>query len=278
MWAFYLCLNVFVVYNNYKQGMRYVGNSFRTCFEESYCFGLIELLNRNFGPTSNIACSMFYGRWYKNAGLAGAERTLRFLDETRDSVPGRRRRRGRLSRLVRYFSPVSVCFYLVCLYFYVSVAPPVIVVLYWMNTMGQVAIYMLVFIQYYVFERGFARVNDLVETVTVVRPPRSARLSLVRLSDTYSELCTLVDHVNRAYAPDMLLQWVYNIIRIIMVVFRLLEIASSLNGPLVSPTSYLVVEHLGELFIFVLHTSCTCTIGERLSSQVSNAFVREPMK
>lgn len=264
------------MYNNYVEGVRYVGESFRTCFEDSYCFALIELLNRNIGPSSNVWCSMFYGRRSKTAGLAGTERTLRFLDETRE--PGVASD-GRLSRLFMVYSPVSLCLYLVFSHFYMSMVPPAIVIMYWTNAMGQMVVYMLVFTQYYVLERGFARVNDLIETiadrgcvdsvefaagVNDVRRP-----SLARLTDKYDELCTLVDHVNEAYAPEMLLQGLYNIIRVIMVVFRLLEIVSLPDGPLTTVTSYLAVEHVGELFMFVLHTMCMCTVGERLSREVN---------
>lgn len=264
VWAFYACLNAFVVYYNYVEGVRYMDGSLRTCFEESYCFALIELFNRNLGPTSNVVCSMFYGRRYKCAGLTGAERTLRFLDETRGPASP-----GRLSRVFRFYSVASVAAYLTFTIFYMAMVPPVIIVAYWASSMGQVVVYMLVFVQYYVLYRGFQRVNDLVEVADVTgRPPTAARPSLARLCDVYDELCTLVEHVNRAYAPEMLLQWAYNIVRVIMVVFRLCEIVSALDGPLASVTSYLIVEHVGELFLFVLHTSCTCVVGERLSREV----------
>lgn len=123
--------------------------------------------------------------------------------------------------------------------------------------------------QYYVLMRGFRRVNELVDAVDATRDPAGARLSLVRLSGTYDELCALVETVNRAYAPEMLVQWLYNIVRVIMVVFRLLEIASQ-GADAGDPASYLIaVEHVGELVMFAVHTSCTCTVGERLSAEVS---------
>lgn len=123
--------------------------------------------------------------------------------------------------------------------------------------------------QYYVLMRGFRRVNELVDAVDATRDPAGARLSLLRLSGTYDELCALVETVNRAYAPEMLVQWLYNIVRVIMVVFRLLEIASQ-GADAGDPASYLIaVEHVGELVMFVVHTSCTCTVGERLSAEVS---------
>lgn len=266
VWVLYACLNVYVVHYNYLEGVWYVAGSFRTCFEESYCFALIELLNRNLGPSSNVMCSMFYGRWHKIAGLAGAERTLQFLDDTQDAVP-LADRRG-LSRAVWYAAPASLAAYASMSQFYMILVPPTVVVAYWFNGMGQMVVYILVFVQYYVLARGFSRVNDMVEALDVARDPVSAGRSLARLTSVYDELCTLAGHVNRAYAPEMLLQWAYNIIRVIMVVFRLMEIASSLDGPMAWATSYLLVQHLGELFIFVVHTSCVCTVGDRLSSEV----------
>ncbi|XP_060870232.1 uncharacterized protein LOC132944766 [Metopolophium dirhodum] len=265
VWMLYACLNVYVVHYNYLEGVRYVAGSFRTCFEESYCFALIELLNRNLGPSSNVMCSMFYGRWHKIAGLAGAERTLQFLDDTRDAVP-LADRRG-LSRAVWYAAPASLAAYASMSQIYMILVPPTVVAAYWFNGMGQMVVYILVFVQYYVLARGFSRVNDMVEALDVARDPVSAGRLLARLTSVYDELCTLAGHVNRAYAPEMLLQWAYNIIRVIMVVFRLMEIAYSLDGPMAWATPYLLVQHLGELFIFVLHTSCVCTVGDRLSSE-----------
>lgn len=120
--------------------------------------------------------------------------------------------------------------------------------------------------QYYVLMRGFRRVNALVDAVDVSRDPDGSGPALYQLCGTYDDLCAAVDDVNAAYAPEMLVQWLYNIVRVIMVVFRLLEIASSTDGG--SP-AYLIVEHVGELFMFVLHTSCTCTVGARLSAEAS---------
>lgn len=262
VWTLYACLNVYVVHYNYMEGVRYVDGSFQTCFEESYCFALIELLNRNVGPSSNVVCSMFYGRWYKIAGLAGAERTLRFLNDTRDAPPADHRG---LSRVVWYAAPASLAAYASLSQFYMQMVPPAVVIAYWFNGMGQMVVYVLVLVQYYVLARGFSRVNDMVEALEVARDPSSAGLSLTWLTGVYDELCTLAGYVNRAYTPEMLLQWAYNIIRVIMVMFRLLEIADS---PMASVTSYLVLQHLGELLIFVVHTSCMCTIGQRLSSEV----------
>ncbi|KAL5239999.1 hypothetical protein ACI65C_007409 [Semiaphis heraclei] len=265
VWMLYACLNVYVVHYNYVEGVRYVDGSFQTCFEESYCFALIELLNRNVGPSSNVMCSMFYGRWHKLAGLAGAERTLQFLDDTRDAVS---MTNGRdLSRAVWYAAPASLAAYASFSYLYTILVPPSVVVAYWFNGMGQMVVYILVFVQYYVLAHGFGRVNDMVEALDVAHDPASAGQSLARLIGVYDELCTVASHVNRAYAPEMLLQWAYNIVRVIMVVFRLMEIVSSLDGHLAQYTSYLLVQHLGELSIFVLHTSCVCTVGDRLSGE-----------
>lgn len=255
--------------------MKYVGTSFKTCFEESYCFALIELFNRNIGPTSNIICTIFYGQRLKSVGLAGVERTLRFLDETNELVPPANRH---LSLAVKFIGPVSVFLYEIQSLFYMSMVPPIIVVIYWANSMGQVTVYLLIFTQYYVLFRGFKRVNDLVDTMNVNRDLNANRLMLTRLSDVHDDLCTLVEHVNYAYAPEMLLQWPYNIVRVTMVLFRLLEIVSTLNGPLASLTSYLIVEHVGELFMFVLHTSCMCTVGERLSTEVGGTRFNTPIQ
>lgn len=262
VWTLYACLNVYVVHYNYVEGVRYVDGSFQTCFEESYCFALIELLNRNVGPSSNVVCSMFYGRWHKIAGLAGAERTLRFLNDTRDAPPADHRG---LSRAVWYAAPASLAAYASVSQFYMKMVPPAVVIAYWFNGMGQMVVYVLVLVQYYVLARGFNRVNDMVEALEVARDPSSAGRSLTWLAEVYDELCTLAGYINRAYTPEMLLQWAYNIVRVIMVMFRLLEIA---DGPMASVTPYLVVQHLGELLIFVVHTSCMCTIGQRLSSEV----------
>jgi len=154
-----------------------------------------------------------------------------------------------------------------------QMVPPAVVTAYWFNGMGQMVVYVLVFVQYYVLARGFGRVNDMVEALDVARDPASAGRSLTRLASVYDELCTLAGHVNRAYAPEMLLQWAYNIVRVIMVMFRLLELVSSLDGPMASVMPYLLVQHFGELFIFVVHTSCTCTVGDHLSGEVGTYYL-----
>jgi len=210
---------------------------------------------------------MFYGRWHKLAGLAGAERTLQFLYDTRDAA-SLANRHGGLSRAVWYAAPASLAAYASLSQLYMILVPPTVVVAYWFNGMGQMVVYILVFVQYYVLARGFGRINDMVESLDVARDPASAGRSLARLTGVYDELCTVAGHVNLAYAPEMLRQSAYNIVRVIMVVFRLLEIASSLDGQVASFTPYLLIQHLGELFIFVLHTSCVCTVGDRLSGEV----------
>lgn len=262
---------MFTLYYNYLEAKKYVGKSFKTCFEESYCFALIELFNRNTGPMTNIVCSMFYGRWRKNVGLAGVERTLRFLEKTQELPPTVD---GHLSKAVKYIGPVSLFLYLMFMLFYTSMVSPIVIFIYWINGMGTMTVYLLVFTQYYVLFRGFKRVNDLIDTMDVNRNSNATRLMLTWLSDVHDELCTLVQHVNYAYTPEMLFQWLYNIIRVIMILFRLLEIGSTLNGPLASLTSYLFVEHMGELFLFMLHTSCMCTVGERLSKEVGGRFLK----
>lgn len=264
----FACLNAFVVRYNYTEGVSYVGDSFVACYGESYCFAVIELFNRNIGPSSNVACSMFCGRAHKSAGLAGTERALRFLERTRD--PDDPDGGGHLSQLVRFVAPASLCLYLAFSHFYMAMVPPALVVAYWANAMGQVVVYLLVFVQYHVLERGFARLDRLLLLRLRAGTVDARRLPLSRLADAHDELCALVDRVNTAYAPELLLQWMYNIVRVIMVAFRLLEIASSLQGddPIASHTKYLIVEHVGELFMFALHTTCTCTVGERLSAQV----------
>lgn len=144
VWSVYAAVDAFTAYYNYTEGVTYVAGSFRTCFEESYCFALIELLNRNVGPTSNVACSALYGRRRKNAGLAGSERALRFLAGTRAAAPPADRP---LSRCVRLITPASLAVYLATTHFYMALVPAVLVYLYWFNGMGQLVVYMLVFTQ-----------------------------------------------------------------------------------------------------------------------------------
>ncbi|CAI6365524.1 unnamed protein product [Macrosiphum euphorbiae] len=149
-------------------------------------------------------CSMFYERWHKIAGLAGPERTLRFLDNTRDEVQ-LADRRG-LSRVVWYAAPASVAAYASMSQIYMILWWNVVAT-YWFNGMGQMVVYILVFVQYYVIAREFSRVNDMVEALHVAHDPVSEGRSLARLTSVYGELCTLAGYVNRAYAPEILLQW-----------------------------------------------------------------------
>lgn len=306
---------MFIMYYNYLEGASYVGESFKKCFEESYCFAVIELFNRNIGPFTILICSMFYGHRNKVAALAGTERILRFLRETSSddddsgsnqtglgpnrAAPNRpgfgSNRTGPgsngggvktnfkqvsaeatvLSPVAKYYSVVIIIGYASCIWLYTIAVPATVIALYCLNALGQTSIYNLVQLQYHVLERGYARVNQLVESMNVLRDQKSAKRSLVRLTDTYDELCMLVEHLNHAYTPGMLCKWPYSVVRLIMVVFRIIELSTVIvhGHPLAVMATVLIFEHVGEIFLFLLQTMYFCMAGSRLSNQASTIIV-----
>jgi len=257
-----------VLYYNYLTASGYVGESFKKCFEESYCFAVIELANRNLGPFTALACTMFYGHRHKAAALAGTERVLAFIRDTdRDAA-------ALLSPAAKYYSAAVIVAYWACMWLYTVVQPATVMAMFCANALGQTALYNMAMFQYYVLARGYARVNWLLEAAAL-RPRAAEPVSagrVARLADTCDELGRLVDHVNRAYALGLLLRWPYTVVRVVMLVFRIIEytaIASPGNGHPMSNTAIaLIVEHVGEILMFLQQLTIFCVTGTRLSDEV----------
>lgn len=273
VWLAHAALDAFIVYYNYLEALGYVGDSFKTCFEESYCFAVIELVNRNFGPVTAMVCNMFFEHRRKAAGLAGTERILSFLRDTDDAVdlcPAA----ARVSPIAEYYSVAVIAAYWACLWLYSVAVPTAVVALYCLYSFGQTALYNLVIFQYYVLERGYARVNQLLETADVRGDPKSERRSLARLADTHNDIGRLVEHLNRAYAVALLAKFPYNVVRLVMVVFRIIELSAIVNtgNSFTRIAVCLIVEHVVEIFLFLMQLLCFSTIGTRLSQKAGILF------
>ncbi|KAL5240004.1 hypothetical protein ACI65C_007414 [Semiaphis heraclei] len=263
IWLAYAALDAYVLYYNYLTSSRYVGESFRKCFEESYCFAIIELANRNVGPFSALVCTMFYGRRHKVAALAGTERVLAFIRDTDQDAA------ALLSPAAKYYSAAVIVAYWSCLWLYTVVQPAAVMAMFCINALGQTTLYNLAMFQYYVLGRGYARVNWMLETAA--QRPRAARC-VARLAATCDELGRLVDHVNRAYVLGLLLRWPYTVVRLVMLVFRIIEyaaVANTGNGhPMSGKAIALIVEHVGEILMFLQQLTIFCVTGTRLSDEV----------
>lgn len=249
-----------------------MGDSFKKCFEDSYCFAVIELVNRNFGPVSVMICNMFCERRHKAAGLAGTERVLLFLQET-DNVDCSSN--VHLSPVYKYFSIVLIVAYWACLWLYTAAVPVFVMALYCLYSFGQTALYSLIIFQYYVLERGYARVNQLLEATDVRGDLKSTRRSLISLADTHNDISRLVEHLNRAYTVALLVKFPYNIVRVIMVVFRIIELSANVNtkSPFAKIVIFLIVEHVGEILLFLLQLVSFSSIGTRVSNQAGIFFL-----
>lgn len=278
VWLTHMAVDAFVIFHNYFEVVGYVGESFKKCFEESYCFAVIELANRNLGPFTALMCMMFYGRRHKVAALAGTERVLRFLRETDDDCTNGciANNAVSLSPIAKYYSTIIVVAYCAVVWLYWVAVPAKIVAPYCVNAVGQTALHNLAMFQYYVMERGYARINWLLDNAHVSRNPSSVHRSLARLADTHDRLGRLVDHLNRAYVLSMLVKWPYSIMRVIMVVFRIIEMSADIrfDDSFARIPAILIVEHVCEMLLFILQLVCFCTVGTRLAYQASDYFVQ----
>ncbi|XP_022173615.1 uncharacterized protein LOC111036036 [Myzus persicae] len=260
------------MYYNYLEASGYVGASFRKCFEESYCFAVIELANRNLGPFSALACTMFYGRRHKAAALAGTERVLAFIRDTDRDAATKHSSAPLLSPAVKYYSAALMAAYTACLWLYTAAVPVTVIFPYCVNALGQTAVYNLVTFQYNVLGNGYARIDRLLEKSVDAgghrrRRPLAARVArLARASDDFGRQ---VGHLNRAYAMTLLLKWPYSVVRITMVVFRIIELSATVQDgrPFARVAVVLIVEHVGEILLFLVQLSYFCYTGARLSGQ-----------
>lgn len=266
MWVGYVILSSFVLYSNYITGKRYVGNSLQECFKESYCISVIDLVNRNLGPTTYVISAVFYGTKYKPYSLAGTERTLIFLNETSRSIEMRERK---LPLFTKIYSPTMICLYLLSFMLFSFKYPLWLVILHCWNAMGLLAAFSLAQFQYTVLEKGYARINYIIEKkINTSDNPKLVNQLLIRLIDRYKELSTLVDNVNQSYVPDMLFQWPYNIIRLVMTVFRIFEILSIIHSSRSKVNFALFLQHLVEILLFIFQNTYYCIVGSRLAMQV----------
>lgn len=268
LWLAFTALDLSIIYYNYLEASSYVGASFRKCFEESYCFAVIELANRNLGPFSALVCAMFYGRRHKAAALAGTERVLAFIRDTdRDTGPDKT---VPLSWAAKYYSAAMMFAYTVFIWMYTAAVPAVVILFYSINAVGQTAIYNLATFQYHVLGCGYARIDHLLEADAVGRRARRTLAARVaRLSRMADDFGRQVSHLNRAYTMILFMKWPYSVVRIIMVVFRIIEMSAAVqsNGPFARIAVVLIVEHVGEIFLFLVQLSYFCYTGARLSSQ-----------
>ncbi|XP_050541510.1 uncharacterized protein LOC126905638 [Daktulosphaira vitifoliae] len=270
VWVVYIILNLYILYANYIAGIRYVGNSLQECFKESYCISVIEIINRNLGPTTYLISAVFYGSKYKIYSLAGTERILTFLHETDHSVEMKKRK---LSLITKIYSPIILCLYVCNIMLYSFRYPFFHIFLYSWNVMGLIAAFSLAQFQYTIFEKGYARINHIIEKKINSRDnPKLINQLLIRLIDRYKELCTLVDYVNQSYVPDMLLQWPYNIIRLVMTVFRMFEYLSVLYGSQSKVALLLLLQHVTDIILFILQNTFYCVVGSRLAIQAKKTL------
>lgn len=272
VWLAYAALDMYIVFYNYREALGYVGESFKKCFEESYCIAIIELVNRNLGPLTVLVCQMFGSRRHKVVALAGTERTLVFLRDTDDADwEAAGPAQVRVSTFIKYYSVVFIIVYITCILMYTTAVSVGVTLMYAIFSMAQLALNNLVMLQYYILERGYARINRLLETMDVRRDPISARHLLSRLIDVHNKLSQLVDNLNQGYVLALLFKWPYTILRVIMIVFRIIELStviSIVGHPFTHSATILVMEHVAEISLFLIQLSVFCTIGEHLSYQV----------
>ncbi|XP_050056398.1 uncharacterized protein LOC126549939 [Aphis gossypii] len=257
------------MYYNYLEASGYVGASLRKCFEDSYCFAVIELANRNLGPFSALMCTMFYGRQHKAASLAGTERVLAFIRETDGD------KSASLSAAAKYYSAAMMVAYVAIIWLYTAAVPVAVIFLYSINALGQVAVYSLVTFQYYVLGRGYARIDRLLEVEAVGHHARrSLAARVARLARVADDFGRQVSHLNRSYSIMLLFKWPYNVVRIVMVVFRIIELSSTVQGThqFARIAAVLIVEHVGEIILFLLQLSYFCYTGARLSGQARGSM------
>lgn len=266
------------MYYNYLEASGYVGKSFRKCFEESYCFAVIELVNRNLGPFSALACTMFYGRRHKAAALAGTERVLTFIRDTDQDAATKYHSNDLLSPATKYYSAALMAAYTACIFLYTAAVPVTVIFPFCVNALGQTAVYNLIAFQYNVLGHGYARIGRLLEVAADAsgyRARRSLAARVARLARTSDDFGRQVGHLNRAYAMILLLKWPYNVVRIIMVVFRIIELSSTVQDgrPFARVAAVLIVEHVVEMLLFLVQLSYFCYTGARLSRQARVLYV-----
>ncbi|KAL5240005.1 hypothetical protein ACI65C_007415 [Semiaphis heraclei] len=274
VWLAYAALDAFIMYYNYLEASGYVGTSLRKCFEESYCFAVIELANRNLGPFSALACSMFYGRRHKAAALAGTERVLAFIRDTDRDAATKHYSAALLSPVAKYYSAALVAAYAACIWLYTAAVPAAVIFPYCVNALSQTAIYNLVTFQYSVLGNGYARIDRLLEVAMDAlghRGRRSLAARVARLARASDDFGRQVGHLNRAYAMVLLLKWPYSVVRITMVVFRIIELSATVQDgrPFARVAAVLIIEHVGEILLFLIQLSYFCYTGARLSSQAT---------
>lgn len=252
--------------------LEYVGESFKKCFEKTYCIDIMEMTLRNIGPISALICMMFYGYRYKVASLTGTERILRFLRDTDDDD---HHSTVRLSTVAKYYSATMVVTYSMLLYMHTIHASPIMIALFIINYMGRGVMFNLAIFQYYVLERGYARVNRLLEITNVHRNQESTHRLLAHLSDAHDNLGRLVEYLNQAYVPSLLLRWPYFVIRLIIVIIHIVEmlpIIRYVDNPLTNVTFVLTIEKVGEILLFLVQLICFSAVGSRLNYQVDTFF------
>ncbi|XP_026808603.1 uncharacterized protein LOC113550826 [Rhopalosiphum maidis] len=252
VWLAYVALDAFIIYFNYTEASGYEGKTFRKRFEDSYCFAVIEL-----------ACTMFYGRRHKAAALTGSERTLAFI---RDAARGGTVRPPDS----QHYSAAVMAACTARIWLYVASAVPAAIIL---ARPGQ----SLATFQYHVLGRGYARVNRLLEAAadavsyrSHLSPDFRSLATLVdRLADTCDDFGRQVGHLNLAYTPGLLLRWPYSLVRLTTAVFRIseLSVAAQDGRPYAHMATVLIVEHAGEILLFLVQLSSFCYAGACLSYQ-----------
>ncbi|XP_060869868.1 uncharacterized protein LOC132944510, partial [Metopolophium dirhodum] len=266
------------MYYNYLEASGYVGTSFRKCFEESYCIAVIELANRNLGPFSALVCTMFYGRRHKAAALAGTERVLGFIRDTDRDAATKYHSAAQLSPVTKYYSAAMVAAYTACIWLYTAAVPVTVIFPFCVNALGQTAVYNLIAFQYHVLGHGYARIRRLLEVAVDTsghRARRSLATRVARLARASDDFGRQVGHLNRAYAMILLLKWPYTVVRIIMVVFRIIELSATVqeDRPFARIATVLIVEHVGEMLLFLVQLSYFCYTGARLSRQARVLYI-----
>jgi len=98
---------------------------------------------------------------------------------------------------------------------------------------------------------------------------RSLAALVGRLADTCDDFGRQVGHLNQAYVPGLLLRWPYSMVRLTMVVFRIFELSAAAQDdrPFAHVAAVLIVEHVGEIILFLVQLSSFCYAGTCLSNQ-----------
>jgi len=215
---------------------------------------------------------MFYGRRDKAAALAGTERVLVFIRDTDRDAAAKYHSAALLSPFTKYYSAAMVAAYTACIWLYTAVVPVTVIFPFCVNALGQTAVYNLIAFQYDVLGHGYSRIRQLLEVAVDAsdhRARRSLAARVARLARASDDFGRQVGHLNRAYAMILLLKWPYTVVRIIMVVFRIIELSVTVQEgrPFARQAIVLIVEHVGEMLLFLVQLSYFCYTGARLSRQ-----------